>query len=144
MAEDSNDRNRDASPPPSGTIRLRVRYFECDPMGCVHHSRYFQYFEMGRTELLRASGIRYRNFEEAGVFFAVFKAECKYLMPLRYDDEFEVHTTITRMTRARIDHAYRIVRDGRTVAEASTTLACVDATGKIIPIPNALYPDELP
>ena len=57
----------DRRPPPrSGEIALRVRYAECDPMGYVHHSKYFEYFEMGRSELLRLSGIRYRDLEERG------------------------------------------------------------------------------
>ena len=37
-------------------IKIRVRYEETDAMGFVHHSNYFTYFEMGRTELLRANG----------------------------------------------------------------------------------------
>ena len=37
-------------------IELRVRYNECDPMGFLHHANYFTYFEIGRTELLRAGG----------------------------------------------------------------------------------------
>ena len=36
-------------------IEVRVRYNECDPMGFLHHAAFFVYFEMGRTELLRAS-----------------------------------------------------------------------------------------
>ena len=45
------------------TIPIRVRYVECDPMGYLHHSAYLPYFEMGRTELLRLSGVNYRDME---------------------------------------------------------------------------------
>ena len=45
----------------SCTLRVRVRYAESDPMGYLHHSKYFEYFEMGRTELLRRSGQRCVN-----------------------------------------------------------------------------------
>ena len=31
------------------TITLRVRYPEADAMGYLHHSRFFQYFEMGAS-----------------------------------------------------------------------------------------------
>jgi len=41
-------------------IEIRVRYNETDSMGFVHHANYFTYFELGRTELLRASGGNYR------------------------------------------------------------------------------------
>ena len=32
-------------------IEIRVRYSETDAMGFLHHSNYFNYYEMGRTEL---------------------------------------------------------------------------------------------
>ncbi len=50
-------------------------------MGYLHHSRYLQYFEMGRIELLRTNGHRYSDLERGGVFFVVVKAECRYKAP---------------------------------------------------------------
>ena len=73
------------SPPTSGTLQLRVRYVECDPMGVVHHSSYLPWMEMGRTELLRDVGMSYAALETAGVFLVVTKVEVKYRRPLRYD-----------------------------------------------------------
>ena len=55
-------------------------------MGYLHHSRYFQYFEMGRVELLRSLGHSYADLERDGVFFVVAKAECRFKAPARYDD----------------------------------------------------------
>ena len=48
-------------------IEIRVRYNETDSMGFVHHANYFTYFELGRAELLRASGGNYRRMEESGL-----------------------------------------------------------------------------
>ena len=56
----------------SHAIEVRVRYNETDPMGFVHHANYFTYFEMGRTELLRASGGSYRRMEEDGLLVVGF------------------------------------------------------------------------
>ena len=56
------------------TITIRVRYPEVDGMGYLHHSRYLQYFEMGRVELLRQLGVSYADLERSGVFFVVVKA----------------------------------------------------------------------
>src|SRR5881628_4271312 len=86
------------SPPPPAslpqhTITLRVRYPEVDAMGYLHHSRFFQYFEIGRVELLRSMGHSYADLERQGVFFVVTKAEIRYRAPARYDDEL---TLITR------------------------------------------------
>lgn len=119
-------------------IEIRVRYAETDRMGYVHHSRYFVYFEMGRTELLRQAGVAYRDLEDAGVFFVVAKLACRFVAPARYDDIVVLTTQIKRMTTARIDHVYQLKRKGtgELLTEAESTLACVDRTGQIIPIPE--------
>ncbi len=119
-------------------IELRVRYVETDQMGVVHHSKYAAYFEMGRTELLRACGVSYREMEEAGVFFAVVKMETRFLAPARYDDELRLVTKTTRLTRARIEHDYQLYRksDNRLLTEAHTVLACIDRSGQVIAIPD--------
>ena len=127
-------------------IDLRVRYAETDAMGALHHSRFWVYFEMGRTELLRACGIRYRDLEEAGVLFVVAKCSAKFLAPARYDDELTLRTRVVRTGAARIDHAYELRRksDSVMLATAETTLACVDPGGRIIPIPDSMKTALLP
>jgi acyl-CoA thioester hydrolase len=120
------------------TISIRVRYPEVDAMGYLHHSRYFQYFEMGRIELLRALGHSYADFERAGVFFAVVKAEVRYRAPARYDEELTLTTRVTRQTAVRIEHAYELRRGQTLLAEASTTIACVGRDGQLQPIPEVL------
>jgi acyl-CoA thioester hydrolase len=123
-------------------IEIRVRYAECDPMGYLHHAKYFECFEMGRTELLRLAGVRYRDLEERGVLFVVAKVECRFRRPARYDDALKLETRIARQTRARIDHEYKLFRDGMLLCEAASTLACVDRSGQIIPIPDELGREE--
>ncbi len=120
-------------------LNIRVRYAESDPMGYLHHSKYFEYFEMGRTELLRLAGFRYRDLEARGFFFVVARVECRFLAPARYDDELMLVTRIERMTRARIDHAYELRRGETVLCQAKTTLACVDRDGKLIPVPDEFF-----
>lgn len=117
-------------------IKIRVRYSETDAMGYLHHANYFVYFEMGRTELLRASGGNYREMEERGAFIVVAKIACKFIRPARYDDELILRTTITRATLAKILHKYELFRDGVVIAEAESTLACVDREGRVQQIPD--------
>jgi len=120
------------------TIRIRVRYLEADPMGFMHHSHVLAYFEMGRTEALRAQGIAYRDVEARGVFIVVTRVLVEYRSPARYDDELDLETRITRATRARVDHAYRLLRhaDGGLVVVGQSTLACLDCEGKQIAFPD--------
>ncbi len=121
------------------TVEFRVRYAECDAMGYLHHARYWEYFEQTRTELLRQRGFRYRDLEAAGMFFVVYKAACKYLAPIHYDDLVTVTCRVVRITPTRVDHAYFIERDGRLVSEASTTLACVGRDGRPQLMPESLW-----
>ena len=120
------------------TINIRVRYPEVDAMGYLHHSRFFQYFEMGRVELLRSMGISYADVERQGIFFVVVKVECKYRAAARYDEELTLTTRVTRQAHVRIDHAYELRRGTTLLAEAKTTIACVDREGRLREIPEEL------
>jgi acyl-CoA thioester hydrolase len=119
-------------------INFRVRYSEVDAMGYLHHSRYLQYFEVGRVELLRAMGHSYADFERDGIFFVVVKAEIQFKSPARHDDELQLMTRIVRQTYVRIDHVYELKRGAKVVATGSTTIACVDREGKLQQIPSGL------
>src|SRR5688572_26026759 len=124
--------------PREHTITIRVRYPEVDAMGYLHHSRYFQYFEMGRIELLRSLGHSYAEMEDKGILFVVVKVECKYKAPARYDEELTLTTRVVRQTHVRIDHAYELRRGETLLAEAATTIACVGRDGQLQQIPSSL------
>jgi acyl-CoA thioester hydrolase len=128
-----------------GTLRLRVRYCECDPMGVAHHSSCVAWLEMGRTELLRDCGVAYADLERAGVFLVVVKLEARYRRAVRYDDVVEVRTHWRGGSRVKIEHEYEVVvveRAGAACEElaiaASTVLGCVDAEGKVRVLPDWL------
>jgi acyl-CoA thioester hydrolase len=120
------------------TITIRVRYPEVDAMGYLHHSRYLQYFELGRVELLRSLGHSYADLEKAGVFFVVVKAEVRYKAPARYDDELTLTTRVVKQTHVRYDHTYELKRGTMLLAEGATTIACVDREGQLTQIPDSL------
>ncbi len=118
---------------------IRVRYAECDAMGFLHHSRYFEYLEEARTEALRVQGVCYKELEEAGIFFVVAKLSCKYHRPIHYDDTVTVATTIERFTRTRIDHLYELRCNDVITSHAETTLACVGRDGKPRVMPDRIW-----
>ena len=125
---------------PSCDIEIRVRYAEVDSMGMLHHSRYWVYFETGRTEMLRSSGVSYRDVEAGGAFLAVARCSARFRAPARYDDLLVLTTRLEKIGQARLDHAYELKRkcDGLLICTAQTTLACVDRDGKIIPLPESV------
>ena len=110
-------------------------------MGYLHHSRYLQYFEMGRIELLRSLGVSYADLEKQGVFFVVVKVECRYKAPARYDEELTLITRVVKQTHVRIDHAYELRRGETLLAEATTTIACVGRDGQLRQIPDQIRPE---
>lgn len=112
-------------------IEIRVRYSETDAMGFLHHSNYLCYFEMGRTELLRASGGNYREMEDRGRFLVVTKIGVQYRSPARYDDVLTLTTRMAKVSFAKLEHAYEIRRGGTLLTTGETTLACVDRDGKV-------------
>ncbi len=67
-------------------LDLRVRYAETDAMGVVYYANYLVWFELGRTEWIRAHGVTYRQFEDQGVLLPAVHASCDYKNSARYDD----------------------------------------------------------
>ncbi|MBL9121889.1 MAG: acyl-CoA thioesterase [Phycisphaerae bacterium] len=140
--------NRDASqspqrpPTPKSVLQvgteIRVRYCECDPMNVAHHSVYPIWFEMGRTELLRASGRTYREFEEAGIFLAVVSLSIKYKRPAKYDDLLTLITRLRDVGHVKIEHTYELRRGDDVLATGESTLACLDREGRARPLPELL------
>jgi acyl-CoA thioester hydrolase len=120
------------------TISIRVRYTEVDAMGYLHHSRFFQYFEMGRIEALRAAGFSYAELERQGVFFVVVKAQARFKTPAKYDEELTLTTKVARQTPVRVDHEYELRRGQTLVAEGATTIACVGRDGQLRAMPEGM------
>lgn len=130
---------RDDRPPLAiHDTEIRVRYPECDPMGVAHHATYPIWFEIGRTEMLRARGGNYRDLEREGVFLAVVRLEVRYRRPARYDDLLTLRTELHLAGPVKIEHSYSLFRDGELLAEASTTLACLDRDGRARALPQSL------
>ena len=122
----------------SDRYTIRVRYVECDPMGVAHHSVYPVWFEMGRTELLRSTGVAYAALEEAGILLAVVTLEVTYRKPAHYDDLLELDTQLVDCGRVKIEHRYTLRRDGETLATARTVLACIGGDGRPVEVPSIL------
>ena len=127
----------------SHTITIVPRYAETDKAGVVHHSVYPVWFEMGRTELLRANGLAYKDLEEAGVFFVVAELNIKYRRAAFYDEKLQLQTFCTGVTAGKVQHSYKLTRDDNelVIAEGTSILACVDSDGKVRRIPEFMYPE---
>ena len=96
------------------------------------------WFEVGRTDWLRASGWTYRDMEEAGVSLPVIEVFCQYHQPARYDDEIDIRTRATLLTPVRIRFDYEVVRvaDGTASASGHSVHAALNPAGRPAGCPN--------
>ena len=101
---------------------------------------------MGRTELLRANGLAYKDLEQAGVFFVVAELRIKYRRPAQYDEKLHLETTCSAVTAGKVEHSYKLTRcsDGAILAEGSSILACVNAEGMVQRIPEVILSLYIP
>jgi acyl-CoA thioester hydrolase len=110
--------------------RVRVRYAETDKMKVVYHSNFIVWFEIGRVELLRKLGFRYKDMEiEDDCHFAVADVRCRYKSPAFYDDELIIRTAIKHIRGSMIVFHYEVVRasDNLLLAEGETTHVVVNS-----------------
>ena len=125
-------------------ITVRVHYHEVDGQGRVHHAHYLNYFERGRVEMLRASGISYRDIEESGTLLVVKSMNVQFHQPALFDDMLVLLTRIGYCHGARIEHHYRLVRkhpqgEGEDLLVSATSeIASIDRTGKVKRLPDSL------
>ena len=122
----------------------RVRYAETDRMGVAYHSNFLIWFEIGRTTYMREVGFAYRELEAAGYFMPVLTFHGDLRESLRYDDQIEIRTRVTRVRSRQVDFAYEIVKDGRVVATGSTSHICLDRDKRPVALPPALRSTLLP
>ena len=107
-----------------GEAPVRVRYAETDQMGVVYHANYLVWFEVGRVEFIRQSGMDYKSMEtEDGAMIAVVEATARYMAPARYDDELLIRTTLAGVRGPVVRFRYAVVRamDGVLLCEGETT-----------------------
>ena len=124
------------------TSQVRVRYAETDMMGVVYHGSYLQWFEIGRTKLLKEHGISYRDLEAAGYRLPVLEVHVKYLKPACYDDGVTVITTLAERPLLRIELSYEVRRDADLLATGRTVHAFIDREGRPVR-PPAFFTERM-
>ena len=107
---------------------VRVRYAETDKMGYVYYGIYAEYFEVGRTELMRHYGLPYSYIEENGIMLPVLSMNVKYIKPAFYDQLLTVRTFLKEVPAARIKFDYEMYNEQNVLLNiADITLVFIDA-----------------
>lgn len=108
--------------------RYRILYRDVDRMGVLYYARYFDLFEMGRTEWARAMGWRYRDMEDRhGLMLPVTAADCRYRSPISFDDVALVRTRVAAWSATTIRYRCELWSEeaSRLCAEGEVELACL-------------------
>ncbi len=117
----------------------RVIYGDTDTGGVMYYGNYLRLFEIGRTELLRAHGLTYREIEEhEGLILPVVEAHVRYKAPARYDDLLTIETRLTEVKPHRVRFDYEVKREGRLLVQGYTVHVPVNREGRLSRFPERL------
>ncbi|HPF62741.1 MAG: acyl-CoA thioesterase [Gemmatimonadetes bacterium] len=134
------------STPPQVTIHRRVDYSETDQMGVVYHARYLVWLDVARTELLRTTGVSYRELEAQGFRLAVSDLQIRYRHAARYDDPVRVRCWIREVASRRVTFGYAVEHEesGLLLATATTALLVLTAEFALARLPEAIIARLIP
>ena len=115
--------------------RRRVRYYETDRMGVVHHSNYLRLLEEARLEWIDQHVMRYSQMERMGVIIPAISASGKFKEYLRFDDLFAIRVITKKYNGVRFSFNYQIfnVENGKLCYEGESE-HCFVADGDYKPI----------
>jgi acyl-CoA thioester hydrolase len=89
--------------------KRRVKYYETDRMGVVHHSNYLRILEDARVEWLRENGMSYNELEKMGVIIPAVSAEEKFISFLHFDDPFKVCIKFKNFVGVKMKFHYQVI-----------------------------------
>ncbi len=103
----------------------RVRYYETDNMGVVHHSNYIRWFELARDYYLESLGMTYKEVEDIGIISMIRKVDAKYLFPVRYGDKVDIKVKLVKYNGIRYIHEYEVYANDKLCVTGSSELVNV-------------------
>lgn len=121
-------------------LPVRVYYEDTDFTGVVYHGAYVRFFERGRSDFLRVTGVAHaRLLDQAEpMAFTVVRLEVDFRRPGRIDDALLVRSTIERAKGPRLFFDQRILRGEDLICAAKVEAACIDLSGRPKKPPAAL------
>lgn len=91
--------------------KRRVRYYETDRMGVVHHSNYLRLLEDARMDWIRDHVMNYNDIEKQGLIIPAVSATGNFREFLRYDDLFSVRVRLVKFTGVRMCFEYEVYNE---------------------------------
>ena len=122
------------------TYKTKIYYKDVDQMGIVYYSRYYEYFEAARTELLQSIAIDVTTIEDDGYFMPVVTSHCEYKIGANFEDIILVETSINELPKATMRIDYEIYRNKNRdlLVSGYSTHAFTEKSGKPVKPPKKL------
>ena len=124
---------------------IRVRYADTDQMQYVYNGKYIEYFEVGRTEMIREQNLTYKSIEENGYLMPVNSVFIRYKNPAFYDELLEVETRVEKLpdVRVHLDHTVRSVERNTIICEGNVELVFIQKDTKKVCRPPDFFMNVL-
>ena len=124
---------------------IRVRYADTDKMQFVYNGKYLEYFEVGRTELLRSTGLAYSELEKQGYQLPLLEAGLKFHSAGKYDDILIIEASVKELFSSKVHIEYKIFREGtdELITEGFTTHIFIKTDTKKAVRPPKIYIEAL-
>lgn len=107
-------------------------------MGVVYHANYIIWMEVGRVELCRSLGMRYRDLERnEQIHLAVVDVHCRFAQPALYDDEVTVKAWVAEANP-------RLVRFGYEIRNSETNVVLATGHTRHVFLGADMKPRKLP
>jgi len=112
-------------------VKIKIPFFDLDPMQIVWHANYLNYFEIARAALFENNGIDlYSFFEKYQLIFPIIKTSTKHVLPLRHNDEIICKATLVdAYVKLILDFEIRKVTDGKICTRGRTEQVAVKIPG---------------
>ena len=116
----------------SHIYKLKVFVEDVD-FGRVFYSRYLQYIERARTELIHERfGINLTQLmNDYDIMFVVRSCNVKYLKSADFEDNLSIETKVQKKTNVRLNLLQEVKKGGEILVSAEVELAVVDRSGSI-------------
>ena len=114
------------------THSVKIYYRDVDKMGIVYYSRYFEYFEESRTELLASVGFDITSIEQEGITLPVISSYCDFKKGAQFEQEILIKTWINERPKSTLRINYEAILKGSTslIANGYTIHAFIGRNGK--------------
>ena len=116
----------------SHIYKLKV-FIEDVDFGRVFYSRYLQYIERARTELIHERlGLTVNQLmSDYDTMFVVKSCNVKYFKSANFEDNLSIETNVLKKTNVRLNLLQEVKKEGEVLVSAEVELAVVDRSGSI-------------